>query len=66
MLISAARDRRMPPAIAEQLYSAAKGPNRELVIIDGPEVSVHGHAYQADSPRYIAAVSAFLTAALGD
>jgi fermentation-respiration switch protein FrsA (DUF1100 family) len=66
MFISAARDRRMPPGIAEQLYNTAKGPKRELLIIDGPEANVHGHAYQADRPRYIAAVSAFLKAAIGE
>jgi pimeloyl-ACP methyl ester carboxylesterase len=66
MFIAAARDRRMPPAIASRLYDAAKSSKRDLLIIDGPEANIHGHAYQADSTQYISRVSSFLTSALED
>jgi fermentation-respiration switch protein FrsA (DUF1100 family) len=66
MFIAAARDRRMPPDIAQRLYDACKSPKRALAIIDGPGAEIHGHAYQADHDQYLKAVSYFLNSALAD
>lgn len=66
MFIAAAHDKRMPPAIAEQLYQACSSSKRDLLIIDGPGDNVHGHAYQANPKLYIERVSAFLQSALGE
>jgi len=60
MFISAARDRRMPPSIADTLYQTSQSPKKDLLVIDGPQADVHGHAYQANSQLYIQRVSAFL------
>ena len=64
MFIAAANDKRMPPAIAEQLYQASASDKRKLLVIDGPGSEVHGHAYQADPPRYVKEIAAFLDDAL--
>jgi pimeloyl-ACP methyl ester carboxylesterase len=64
MFIAAANDKRMPPAIAEQLYQASASDKRKLLVIDGPGSEVHGHAYQADPPRYVKEIAAFLNDAL--
>jgi pimeloyl-ACP methyl ester carboxylesterase len=65
MFIAAARDRRMPPEIAQRLYHESKSPKKALLIVDGPGADIHGHAYQADPTRYIEEVSKFLESALG-
>jgi pimeloyl-ACP methyl ester carboxylesterase len=65
LFIAGARDRRMPPEIARKLFEASADPRSNLVIIDGPETAVHGHAYQADERLYITEVDSFLKAALG-
>lgn len=64
MFIAAANDRRMPPDIAQKLYDAAASSKRKLLVIDGPGSEIHGHAYQADPPRYINEIAAFLQNAL--
>ncbi len=64
MFIAAAHDRRMPPAIAEDLYQACSSSKRDLLIIDGPGDSVHAHGYQANPKLYVERVSAFLQSAL--
>jgi pimeloyl-ACP methyl ester carboxylesterase len=64
MFIAAAHDRRMPPAIAEELYQACSSSKRDLLIIDGPGDNVHAHGYQANPKLYVERVSAFLQSAL--
>ncbi len=64
MFIAAAHDRRMPPAIAEQLYQTCSSPKRDLLIVDGPGDNIHAHAYQANPKLYIERVDAFLRSAL--
>lgn len=64
MFIAAAHDRRMPPAIAEQLFQACSSVKRDLLIIEGPGDSVHAHAYQANPKLYIDRVNGFLQRAL--
>ena len=64
MFIAAAHDRRMPPAIAEQLYQTSSSPKRDLLIVDGPGDNIHAHAYQANPKLYIERVNAFLHHAL--
>lgn len=64
MFIAAAHDRRMPPAIAEQLYQACSSSKRDLLIVEGPGDSIHGHAYQANHALYIDRVARFLQNAL--
>jgi fermentation-respiration switch protein FrsA (DUF1100 family) len=64
MFIAAAHDRRMPPAIAEQLYQACSSSKRDLLVVEGPEDNVHGHAYHANPKLYVDRVAAFLQNAL--
>lgn len=66
MFIAAAHDKRMPPAIAEQLYQACSSSKRDLLIVEGPGDNIHAHAYQANPRLYIERVSAFLQSALGE
>jgi pimeloyl-ACP methyl ester carboxylesterase len=62
--ISGKNDKRMPPAITEALYNAASNSNKDLMIVDGAETAIHGHAYQAAPKEYIKRISQFLDAAL--
>ena len=64
MFIAAAHDRRMPPAIAEELYQSCSSSKRDLLIIDGPGDNVHAHGYQANPKLYVERVSSFLQSAL--
>jgi pimeloyl-ACP methyl ester carboxylesterase len=64
MFIAAAHDPRMPPDIAEKLYAASASDKHKLLVIDGPETAIHGHAYQADPQRYVSEIAAFLKGAL--
>jgi pimeloyl-ACP methyl ester carboxylesterase len=64
MFIAAAHDKRMPPTIAQELYQACSSSKRDLLIIEGPGDSVHGHAYQANPKLYIDRVASFLQNAL--
>lgn len=64
MFIAAAKDPRMPPAIAEKLYAASPSDQRKLLVIDGPETATHGHAYQADPQRYVSEIDSFLKGVL--
>ena len=63
MFIAAAHDRRMPPAIAEELYQGCVSPKRDLLIVDGPGSEVHAHGYQANPKVYIDSVARFLQSA---
>jgi pimeloyl-ACP methyl ester carboxylesterase len=58
MFIAGAHDPRMPPDVARQLASINN--YNTLVIIDGPGDNVHGHAFDADSQRYIREITEFL------
>lgn len=62
--ISGRNDKRMPPDITETLYHAATSPKKDLLIVEGTETSIHGHAFQADPKTYVERVSQFLDAAL--
>ena len=64
LFIAAAHDRRMPPAIAEQLYQASSSPARDLIVVDGPGSEIHGHAYQANPKVYVERVARFLESVL--
>lgn len=64
LFIAGARDRRMPPDIAEKLFAASASPKRDLLIIEGAETATHGHAYQADREAYINRIADFLQSAL--
>ena len=64
--ISGRNDKRMPPSITETLYNAAASPKKDLLIVEGAETSIHGHAFQAESKAYIERVSQFLDAALAN
>jgi fermentation-respiration switch protein FrsA (DUF1100 family) len=64
LFIAGARDRRMPPEIAEKLFQASASPKSKVIVIDGPQTSIHGHAYQADPKLYVEAVDSFLKSAV--
>ena len=64
LFIAGAKDRRMPPDIASRLYEASSSPKRDLLIVDGEETAVHGHAYQAASKVYVERIAQFLDRAL--
>ena len=64
LFIAGANDRRMPPDIASRLYEANSSPTRDLLIVDGDETAVHGHAYQAAPKLYVERVAQFLDRAL--
>jgi fermentation-respiration switch protein FrsA (DUF1100 family) len=49
LFIAGAQDKRMPPEIASRLYDASSSPKRDVLIVDGEETRIHGHAYQAAS-----------------
>ncbi|HKA19354.1 MAG TPA: alpha/beta hydrolase [Blastocatellia bacterium] len=60
MFIAAAHDKRMPPDIAQQLYQACTSPKRQLLVVEGPQDNIHGHAYQSNPQLYIESVAQFL------
>jgi len=64
LFIAGAHDPRMPPGIADQLYKASASPRSQILIIDGPDSSLHGHSYYVDPELYIRRVSEFLDSAL--
>jgi pimeloyl-ACP methyl ester carboxylesterase len=64
LFIAGARDKRMPPSIAERLYEASASTKRDLLIIDGDETAIHGHAYQAQPKHYVERIAKFLDAGL--
>src|SRR5262245_4803 len=57
MFIAGTADRRMPPALAEQMYRAAPNPQKQLLVIDG---ATHGEAFSKDRERYLNSVYRFL------
>ena len=60
LFIAGARDKRMPPSIAEKLYDSARNPNSGILIVDGTGTEVHGHSYLADPQLYVDRVARFL------
>jgi dipeptidyl aminopeptidase/acylaminoacyl peptidase len=64
LFIAGANDRRMPPEIARTLFAASTSDKRDLMIVEGEETKIHGHAYQAEREMYINRVAGFLSAAL--
>ena len=64
MFIAAAHDKRMPPDIAKELYQSCTSPKRDLLIVEGSQDSIHGHAYQSNPGLYIDRVAQFLQSAL--
>jgi pimeloyl-ACP methyl ester carboxylesterase len=57
LFIAGAADRRMPPALAEQMYTASPNPRKELLIIPG---AGHGEAFAKDPQTYLNSVYRFL------
>jgi pimeloyl-ACP methyl ester carboxylesterase len=57
MFIAGTADRRMPPALAEQMFQAAPNPQKELLVIPG---ATHGEAFAKDRERYLNSVYRFL------
>ncbi len=64
LFIAGANDRRMPPDIAEKLFAESASHKRDLLIVEGAETAIHGHAYQADREMYINRIAEFLQSAL--
>ncbi|MEW6126675.1 MAG: alpha/beta fold hydrolase [Acidobacteriota bacterium] len=62
--ISGKLDKRMPPNITEALYNASSSNEKELMIVEGDQTAIHGHAYQANPQIYIDRVNRFLISAL--
>jgi dipeptidyl aminopeptidase/acylaminoacyl peptidase len=62
--ISGLNDKRMPPEITRTLYNAAASSKKDLLIAEGAETSIHGHAFQAEPQIYINRIAQFLDAAL--
>jgi len=60
LFIAGARDRRMPPQIAQELYQAAASPKSDLLVVDGQGSDVHGHAYLVAPGLYIERIGRFL------
>jgi fermentation-respiration switch protein FrsA (DUF1100 family) len=58
--ISGKNDKRMPPGITESLYNAAASQYKDLMIVEGAETAIHGHAFQAAPKEYIERVAQFL------
>ncbi|MBI4166893.1 MAG: alpha/beta hydrolase [Acidobacteria bacterium] len=58
LFVAAQGDRRMPPAIAEELYSHAQSPSKKLVILPGTR---HGEGFNQARDAYELAVKDFLT-----
>lgn len=61
LLIVGAADRRMPPAISQDLYALSHSPSKALWIVPN---ATHGHAYLTDPRRYETVTVDFLDAAL--
>jgi pimeloyl-ACP methyl ester carboxylesterase len=57
MFIAGDADRRMPPALAEQMYRASPNHLKELLIISGAR---HGEAFATDRENYLNSVYRFL------
>ncbi|HXG68951.1 MAG TPA: alpha/beta fold hydrolase [Blastocatellia bacterium] len=63
LFITGTNDKRMPPDIARTLHAASQSRKSDLLIVDGPETTIHGHAYQAAPKLYIDRITQFLESA---
>jgi pimeloyl-ACP methyl ester carboxylesterase len=57
LFVAGAEDRRMPPALAERLFKAARHPKKELLVIPG---AGHGDAFETDRTSHLNSVYRFL------
>ena len=57
LFIAGSADRRMPPALAEMMFRAARNPVKELLVIPG---AGHGEAFGKDRTAYLNSVYSFL------
>jgi alpha-beta hydrolase superfamily lysophospholipase len=57
LFVALANDRRMPPSIAQGLYSHAISPRKALIVLPGQR---HGEAFNLDREQYEDAVKQFL------
>jgi alpha-beta hydrolase superfamily lysophospholipase len=61
LLIAGAEDVRMPPALAERLFSTSQSPLKELVVVPG---AGHGNAFSTDRMHYLDVVFDFFSKVL--
>jgi pimeloyl-ACP methyl ester carboxylesterase len=57
LFIAGTADRRMPPALAEQMFKESPNPDKELLVIPG---ATHGEAFSRDRETYLNCVYRFL------
>ncbi|HYR88870.1 MAG TPA: alpha/beta hydrolase [Terriglobia bacterium] len=57
LFIAGGADRRMPPALAERMWKAARSPFKELLVVPG---AGHGEAFSKDRETYLNSVYRFL------
>lgn len=57
LFVAVKNDARMPPSIAEKLYSLATSPERQIIVVPG---SRHGEGFNESRPQYEQAVTKFL------
>jgi len=57
LFIAGTEDRRMPPALAERMFNAAKSTQKEILLIPG---AGHGEAFATDRATYLNSVYRFL------
>jgi pimeloyl-ACP methyl ester carboxylesterase len=57
LFIAGGADRRMPPALAERMLSAAQHPQKDLLLVPG---AGHGNAFETDEAVYLSSVFGFL------
>jgi pimeloyl-ACP methyl ester carboxylesterase len=57
LFIAGTADRRMPPALAEQMFNESPNPDKELLMIPG---ATHGEAFSRDRETYLNSVYRFL------
>jgi pimeloyl-ACP methyl ester carboxylesterase len=58
LFIAGGADRRMPPALAERMFQAARNPLKQLLVIPNAR---HGEAFATDRTGYLNSVYSFLT-----
>ena len=56
MFIAGTEDRRMPPALAQQMFATSPNPLKELLVVPG---AGHGEAFAADRQTYLNSVYRF-------
>jgi pimeloyl-ACP methyl ester carboxylesterase len=57
LFVAGGADRRMPPALADRMFQAAKSPVKQLLVIPG---AGHGEAFATDRMTYLNSVYSFL------